>query len=664
MTLAPFTPLRSGRYTLLSRLRSGGSGVVWRAIDGADEQIVAVKAIPLEEGGAAAVEHEAEAVARVRHPGAVAVRATFVEAGHGFIVMELAACSLADIVEAHGPVPAPIALRVALQLAEVLAAAHAAGVVHRDVKPQNVLVLDGGTVRLADWGIARVHASGSSRTRTGAFLGTLAFMAPEQKRDPRSVRPATDVYAVGATLAYMLLGGPPGELYVPEVAAELRARLGAAPPELVERVLALGRHAPDERPRDGAALAEQLCEPMDGMTLAGVADAAAWLRDRLAPPSHDASGALGVPASSPRGGTASMPVGGGRPPARLSPLTTGAVLGAGVALAAGALAMWGAGAGRFAVKPATPIAQSASDASDAAPVFPRCADAPSQWTDRVERGPRETMDGDIVDVDEDGNLDVIFANQYSESATIWWGRPGGFPTDTTEVPTGRIGQVPAFGDVDGDGARDLLAGLADGSAFALLRGTGPRAWAAPQRIFQEPGPYGVALVDLDGDGRSDALTTHRLNPEVYLRMSRAGLPDILAPHRLVLNVSEGLFLRVIAVGDRAAIWFSSDDTAVRMPLARDGRVGERETWRLPGKVHGLLRDAGNPDDVVVRMGSGEQVALLRVGSGKEPCTLGDVSLEANIHAVADLDRDGLVDLVGSRTCQFCDSNHIFSVGTP
>jgi hypothetical protein len=64
------------------------------------------------------------------------------------------------------------------------------------------------------------------------------------------------------------------------------------------------------------------------------------------------------------------------------------------------------------------------------------------------------------------------------------------------------------------------------------------------------------------------------------------------------------------------------------------------------------------------MGSGEQVALLRVGSGKEPCTLGDVSLEANIHAVADLDRDGLADLVGSRTCQFCDSNHIFSVGTP
>ncbi|MSP56325.1 MAG: serine/threonine protein kinase [Myxococcales bacterium] len=150
--LSPSQALRGGRYRLISVLRVGGSGVVWRAIDTRDAVVAAIKAIPAESGGEAAVQHEAEAVTRVRHPGAMPVPATFVEAGYGFIVMDLAACSLGDLVEAHGPVPVPVALRVTITLCDVLAAAQKAGVVHRDVKPPNVLVMPDGTVRLADWG--------------------------------------------------------------------------------------------------------------------------------------------------------------------------------------------------------------------------------------------------------------------------------------------------------------------------------------------------------------------------------------------------------------------------------------------------------------------------------------------------------------------------------
>lgn len=93
--IAPLQLLRGGRFRLLSALRTGGSGVVWRGLDTRDSVVVALKAIPVSGGGAAAVEHEAEAVARVRHAGAMRVHATFVEAGHGFIVMDLAACSSA-----------------------------------------------------------------------------------------------------------------------------------------------------------------------------------------------------------------------------------------------------------------------------------------------------------------------------------------------------------------------------------------------------------------------------------------------------------------------------------------------------------------------------------------------------------------------------------------
>jgi serine/threonine protein kinase len=178
--------------------------------------------------------------------------------------MAVAACSLADVLDVHGPLPAPIALAIVLFLCDVLDAAHTAGVVHRDVKPPNILVLPSGEVRLADWGIARVHASAHGVTRTGAMLGTLAFMAPEQRRDPRDVRPATDVYALAATLALALTGRAPGELYVPEVLAELRQ---AVPGGVADAIAAAGRYAPTERvptPRAFAAQMQQRPSPEAG----------------------------------------------------------------------------------------------------------------------------------------------------------------------------------------------------------------------------------------------------------------------------------------------------------------------------------------------------------------------------------------------------------------
>jgi hypothetical protein len=327
-------------------------------------------------------------------------------------------------------------------------------------------------------------------------------------------------------------------------------------------------------------------------------------------------------------------------------------------VAVGALALWGLGAGRFAAAPVNAPEPSGPE------LPPRCADAPAQWIDRVERGPRETLDADIVDVDADGHLDVVFANQYSESATIWWGRAGALPSERTDVPIGRIGRVPAFGDVNGDGLRDMLAGLQDGSALALLRGTGPRAWAAAERIFQEPAPYGVALVDLDGDGRDDALTTHKADTNVYLRWSRADVSDAFAPQRKVVPAPNGLLTRIFTSATDTFVWFPVVGTLVRARLLAEGRVGARHTWPLPGVFQSLLRDADHSDGVVVRVGSGERDILLRAGSADGPCALGDVAHGTFVHAVADLDGDGLVDLVGSRTCQFCDSNHIFSVGTP
>ena len=152
MSVQAGSRLRSGRYLLLGCLREGGSATIWRAIDTRENAERALKAIPLELDGARVAEIEAEVTARVSHPGVVRAQAAFVEAGHGWVVMDRAAGSLADAVEAHGPLDGALLRRVGRDLCAALAAAHAAGVVHRDLKPQNVLVFEDGRIQLADFG--------------------------------------------------------------------------------------------------------------------------------------------------------------------------------------------------------------------------------------------------------------------------------------------------------------------------------------------------------------------------------------------------------------------------------------------------------------------------------------------------------------------------------
>jgi serine/threonine protein kinase len=258
--LHPGRLLLGGRFLLLSLLRRGAAGTgVWRALDDRSHQEVAIKAIPVDAGGREAAELESDASARVRHPAVVDVFVTFEEADHGFIVMELARCSLHDVVERRGPLPAAQARAVGRALASALAAAHAAGVVHRDIKPHNVLVRADGGVCLADFGIALVHARGHSKT--GALIGSLPHMGPEQRRDARAVTPATDVYAWATLMAWARTGSVPGDLYVPEAQVALRAALrqaGEPDDALAGLLVRCGAYDPRDRPPDGAALLDAL----------------------------------------------------------------------------------------------------------------------------------------------------------------------------------------------------------------------------------------------------------------------------------------------------------------------------------------------------------------------------------------------------------------------
>jgi eukaryotic-like serine/threonine-protein kinase len=191
-------------------------GVVWRAQDQVLGREVAVKEVVLPATMAdqdrrlaqARVVREARAASRLNHPGAVALYDVVWDRGLAFIVMELVdAPTLAELVAARGPLPPTRVAEVGAQLASALEAAHAAGIVHRDVKPANVMVPDRGPAKLADFGVASL-AGDPQLTATGLAIGSPAYMAPEQARGEASGPPA-DFWALGATLFYAVEGEPP-----------------------------------------------------------------------------------------------------------------------------------------------------------------------------------------------------------------------------------------------------------------------------------------------------------------------------------------------------------------------------------------------------------------------------------------------------------------------
>ncbi|WP_231335093.1 serine/threonine-protein kinase [Actinomadura graeca] len=199
--------LLAGRYRLLSVVGRGGMGTVWRARDETLDRDVAVKEVSLHvsldpverETRHQRTLREARASARLNHPGVVTVHDVVDEDDRPWIVMELVrARSLQDVVDEDGPLPPGRVASIGRQVVGALRAAHAIGVLHRDVKPANVLVADGDRAVLTDFGIARM-AGDATLTHTGLIMGSPAYMSPERLKGEPAI-PASDLWALGATL--------------------------------------------------------------------------------------------------------------------------------------------------------------------------------------------------------------------------------------------------------------------------------------------------------------------------------------------------------------------------------------------------------------------------------------------------------------------------------
>jgi eukaryotic-like serine/threonine-protein kinase len=259
-----------GRYHVEDVLGGGGMALVYRARDEELDRPVAIKLLAdnlaADEAFRKRFLREARLAAQLAHPNVVQVYDSGEADGRPYIVMEyVEGETLADVLSRRGRLPPAEAVELALQVCSGLEHAHQAGLVHRDIKPQNLLIRGDGTVKIVDFGIAR-SSRGTRLTETGSVLGTAAYLAPEQAAG-EEVTPAADVYAVGVVLYELLAGRTPHtaeslnqflvlghEQSIPEL-RELAPEVPAPLEDVVMRCLA---RIPEYRPPSAGALAASL----------------------------------------------------------------------------------------------------------------------------------------------------------------------------------------------------------------------------------------------------------------------------------------------------------------------------------------------------------------------------------------------------------------------
>jgi len=279
------TRVLADRYELIAPLGRGTMGTVWKAHDRSLGREVAIKEIRQEPGLSEAQRaelrermiREGRTAARISHPSVATVHDAIIEDGSPWIIMELVqARSLEQVIEEEGPLPPRLVAEIGADLLGALRAAHAQGILHRDVKPGNVLITESGRVVLTDFGIAKAEGD-TNLTKTGMVIGSPGYTAPERARGEHT-GPESDLWSLGATLYFAVEGRPAYER------ASVTETLAALMSEQVDPPTQAGPLRPVLEQLLEKDHTARLTASQAGVLLRAVADTPSHLADSLAPP--------------------------------------------------------------------------------------------------------------------------------------------------------------------------------------------------------------------------------------------------------------------------------------------------------------------------------------------------------------------------------------------
>ncbi|GAA2968264.1 Stk1 family PASTA domain-containing Ser/Thr kinase [Actinokineospora diospyrosa] len=267
------------RYRVDAPLARGGMSAVYRGLDTRLDRPVAIKVMDArfadDKTFVERFEREARSAARIHHPNVVAVHDQGLDGAHVYLVMELVSGgTLRDLLTERTTLPVPLAVAIMEPVLSALAAAHRAGLIHRDVKPENVLIGTGGIVKVADFGLVRAISSVGT-TKSSVILGTVAYLSPEQVTTGTATARG-DVYSAGIVLYEALTGSPPyhgdnalsvAYRHVNDDVPPPSATVPGIPPMLDELVVRATRRDPAARPADGAAFLAELQQVRAALSL-------------------------------------------------------------------------------------------------------------------------------------------------------------------------------------------------------------------------------------------------------------------------------------------------------------------------------------------------------------------------------------------------------------
>ena len=641
------------RYHKVAKIGSGGMGDVYRVIDVDLGRECAMKCVPLQvavDGELEGVEpsgrllREVSIMTGVQDPNVVLILDQFQHENQLCIVMELCQISVADWVNQREPFSLLTTLEMGEQILSALTVVHESGVIHRDIKPHNILIsANGKQFKLTDFGLASLRDASMVLTQSGVFAGTIAFMSPEQRLSFKGVLPQGDLYSLAMTMQWTLFGELRGDLFSSRTSEILSKEIQDRgwPSEL----LAFFSKAGHEDPLQRYATAEDMRR--DVLKILQSLDGSRYTR--LTPADFQSVHRFESKLSSST-----------KPVSRQDSQSTEElqaetnrwlrVLLFGLA----SLFVVLLAVGYQVIQIASPIEQPQQPIVKAS--IPECEDIVETQHQYRKLGPRETQSATLKDVDGDGFQDAVYVNQLDKNLSIYWGSPAADFDSVTEYSIGRAFGAPLIGDINRDGLLDMVTLHSDESMIRTHLQQEARIFEQSVEVFQGPPPIDGALMDINRDGWLDVVfTVPGLDLNVQYRLGSA---EGFGAHTSLVDVPNPIF-----VSERNQLVYWSEGTVMRREIKTNLSLSTPQIVAEMDDVQSILPMRMKDGDVLLyaKVATGDLIRL-----GPNPCVAMNLSTNefSRVTGLGDWNQDGYLDWVGFVTCAGCTSNHLLYLGGP